>query len=188
MDGTRFQGIAMTLRIALLAIVFIGSALAQTSPSYDPDRSCRYYVLRHLPVPVRCMADLLGNWSPKPYIDAGFMFRNREEWLAWKDRDDYRRWKAHDFTGQLAAPSVTPRAAPVASSPATAALFCPSEITVRASAIEGWSGNDVVVPREGMPRVDTNTLICTYGRITISRPAWGRCTVRSDGTGFDCSP
>lgn len=186
MDATRFQGIAMTLRIALLAIVFISPAVAQSSLSYDPDRSCRYYVLQRLPVPVRCMVDLLGNWSAKPHIDGAFMFRNREEWLAWKDRADYRRWKAHDFSDSATPPNATPAATP--STQPAAALLCPGAVTVHVNAGPGWSGNDVEVPREGPPRVDGNTLICAYGRVTISRPAWGRCTTRSDGTGFDCSP
>jgi hypothetical protein len=149
--------------------------------------------MQRLPVPVRCLAELLGNWSSKPYIDGEFMFRNRQEWLSWKDREDYRRWKAHDYAGQAGTPAPASAPTPVANQPA-ASLLCPREISVRftveQSSLQGWSSpaGASVLRLEGAPQADGGTLICRYGHVTLSRPAWGRCTVRSDGTGFDCSP
>ena len=195
-----------TLRVVLIAAAFAGPALAQSQTGYEPGRSCRTYVVQHLPVPIRCMTELLGNWSPKPYIDGEFIFRNREEWLSWKDREDYRHWKAHDYAWHSGMPATPvappPPAAPIATPAAAgrpgAALLCPREITVRVSAdaraLEGWSANDTtaVVALDGLPHAEAGTLYCTYGqgreRVTLSRPAWGRCTTRADGSGFDCSP
>ncbi|GAA0574557.1 hypothetical protein [Rhizomicrobium electricum] len=189
-----------TARGFLIAAVCAGPALAQSNDGYDPDRNCRIYVVQRLPVPVRCMAELLGNWSPKPYIDGEFMFRSRQEWLAWKDRDDYRRWKAHDYAAHAASPApASPPSAPpppvttVANQPA-ASLYCPREISVRLTvdpkSLQGWSATDrtTVLRLEGSPRADGGTLICPYGQVSLSRPAWGRCTPRADGTGFDCTP
>jgi hypothetical protein len=150
--------------------------------------------MQRLPVPVRCMAELLGNWSPKPYLDGDFMFRSREEWLAWKDREDYRRWKTHDYAGHGGTSPPAPASAPTPAANQPAALYCPREISARLMveqiSLQGWSVRDetTVLRLEGMPRADGGTLSCSYGRLTLTRPAWGRCTVRSDGTGFDCSP
>jgi hypothetical protein len=188
--------------LLILATAVFTPAPAQSEQGYDPDRSCRVYVLQHLPVPVRCMAELLGNWSPKPYIDGDLMFRNRGEWLTWKDREDYRHWKAHDYAWRAgmppaAAPTVAPVAVAVAGQPA-AALLCPRTIVARLvldrAALQGWSGEETSATLQlaPSPRVEGNVLVCTYGnssdRISLTRPAWGRCTPRTDGTGFDCSP
>lgn len=185
----------------LLTAAFITPALAQSEQAYDPGRSCRSYVLQHLPVPVRCMAELLGNWSPKPYIDGDLMFRNRDEWLTWKDREDYRHWKAHDYAWHAGLPAAPVPAAAmpqpsVAAGQPGASLFCPRTVTARLvldrAALEGWSGEDTLatLPLAPPPRVEGNTLVCTYGhdRVTLTRPAWGRCTPRADGSGFDCTP
>jgi hypothetical protein len=188
------------VRALLIAAVFAGPALAQSNDGYDPDRNCRIYVVQRLPVPVRCMAELLGNWSAKPYIDGEFMFRSRQEWLAWKDREDYRRWKAHDYAAHAAAPapasqpSAPPSPVPAATNQPAASLYCPREISVRLTvdpkSLQGWSASDstAVLRLEGSPRTDGGTLLCPYGKVSLSRPAWGRCTPRADGTGFDCTP
>jgi hypothetical protein len=193
-----------TLRLLLIAAALTGPAIADNDTGYDPGRSCRSYALQRLPVPVRCMVELLGNWSPKPYIDGEFMFRNREEWLAWKDREDYHHWKNHDYAWHAGMPVTPPPAAPMPPAPVAAsnqtgaALFCPREVSVRVQpegrTLEGWSATDAVavLHLEGMPRAEAGTLFCSYGagrdHLTLTRPAWGRCVARTDGSGFDCSP
>ncbi len=197
------------IRLAVSAAVLAVPATAQSSDSYDPGRSCHSYVVQRLPVPVRCMAELLGNWSPKPYIDGDLMFRNHEEWLQWQGREDYRHWKNHDYAWHAgAAPqSPSPAAAQTPSPPpppaqvstqAPAALFCPAQISARVvldqASLQGWSGADsgAMLRLDGTPRAEGGTLYCNYGlgrdRITLTRPAWGRCAARTDGTGFDCTP
>lgn len=199
----------MTQRVSLLLIaaVFAGPALAQADSGYDPGRNCRFYVMQLLPVPARCITELAGNWSMKPYIDGEFMFRNRDEWLKWRDREDYRHWKSHDYAWHAGLPPApvappAPAAAPpprlATPVPAAAALYCPPEISARVmldrAALQGWAGPDgtLLLPLERPSRTEGGTLICTYGegrnRITLSRPAWGRCIARADGTGFDCTP
>lgn len=183
-----------TARLLLITAAFAAPALAQTATHYDPDRNCRIYVVQRLPVPVRCMAELLGNWSAKPYIDGAFMFRNRKEWLTWKDRDDYRRWKSHDFA-ENAAPSASAPPASTANQP-TASLLCPREIAVRftveQSSLQGWSnpGETKALHLEGSLQTESGTLYCHYGSgtVTLSRPVWGHCVPRADASGFDCTP
>ena len=181
------------LCLILLAAGLAGPALAQNGTGFDPNRPCRSYVVQHLPVPTRCMAELLGNWSPKPYVDGEFMFRSYEEWLSWRDREDYKHWKARDYTWHAGLPASPPAAAipaPAPTGPPAAALRCPPPLTLRTAAPTGWSGSETVLKLEPPPRVEAGTLICSYGRdrLPLSRPAWGRCVVRADATGFDCSP
>lgn len=186
----------------LVAAAFVTPALAQSEGGYDPGRTCRFYVLQHLPVPVHCLAELLGNWSAKPYIDGAFMFRNREDWLAWRDREDYRHWKNHDYAWHAGMPSAPqPVAAPPAlptPPPPSGALYCPLTLAVRVvpnrERLAGWTGSDTdaTLPLQPPPRAEGGTLYCTYAlgreRLTLSRPAWGRCVARADATGFDCTP
>lgn len=200
-----------TVFTGLLAAAITGPAFAQAGneTGYDPNRSCRTYVMQHLPVPVRCMVELLGNWSPKPYIDGDFMFRSPADWLKWKDREDYRHWQRGDFAfprngtaPKVAAPSApVPPLPPAPTLPAAgeqpaAALLCPAEIPAQIvpAPVQGWSGKggNVMLRLAPQPRVENSSLLCFYGsereQITLTRPVWGRCVVRGDSTGFDCTP
>jgi hypothetical protein len=188
----------------MLAILFFGSAaIAESTAGYDPGRGCHFYVVQHLPVPVHCMAELIGNWVPRPYIDGAFMFRSREEWLSWRDREDYRHWKNHDYSWQgagatppVAAPPALPPS-PVPSGQAAAVLSCPLTLAVRvvpSQRLTGWTGSDAdaTLPLQPPPRAEGGTLYCSYAvgreRLTLTRPAWGHCVTRADATGFDCTP
>lgn len=195
---TRLAALLCATAFALPAVAQ-SPVLAQNN-GYDPGRACRVYVLQKLPVPVRCLAELLGNWSAHPYIDGEFMFRNREQYLQWRDRDDYRRWKNHDYNASAGLPPARepPPVMPLAAQPAPAqpgaALLCPADISARLvpTALQGWTANDgaVTLRLDGVPRAEGGTLTCSYGpgHVTLTRPAWGRCTVRPDGKGFDCTP
>jgi len=185
-------------------------AAAQSGGGYDPSRTCRFYVMQHLPVPVRCMAELLGNWSGKPYLDGEFMFRNRNDWLSWRDREDYRHWKNHDFgfaqnaaAQAVNAPIAAPpdaQSPPPTSAQASASLLCPAELAARIvldrAALAGWTGTDglALLRRDpaNPPRAEAGTLSCFYvlghDKVAITRPAWGRCVPRADAAGFDCTP
>jgi hypothetical protein len=195
--------------VAIAVAAFAVPALAQSNDGYDPGRTCRAYVMQKMPVPVRCMAELVGNWSAHPYIDGEFMFRNRQDYLLWRDREDYHHWKAHDYAWHagmaptpvnppvsqpIPPPAPPPPAPPPPAVQAGAALLCPAEISVRLvpGAVNGWNASDGTgtLRREGPPHTDGSTLYCSYGpgHVTLARPAWGHCTVRSDGAGFDCTP
>jgi len=195
------RGNVMIPRVSMmvLAAMIAVPALAGDDDGYNPNRSCRVYVMQKLPVPVRCMAELMGNWSAKPYLDGEFMFRNRAEWLAWKDREDYRHWKNHDYAWHdgmasspppAAPPSAPPPAPPPVAAGPAAVLLCPAAVPAHVADVAGWTVSGNAVLRLSGARSEGDRLICTYGEdgIVLSRPAWGHCTVRADGTGFDCTP
>jgi len=195
------------VRLALAAGLVTPSALAQTpdDTGYNPDRNCHFYVMQRLPVPVRCMAQLIGNWSPHPFVDGDFLFRNHAEWLKWRDREDYRHWRNHDFTWkegsvEPAAAATAPAAPPAPARQGTAALLCPAAANVHIvpdqAGSEGWNGSDrsaaLPLDLKSPPRLDGQTLVCSYGdgrvAVTLTRPSWGHCAPRPDRKGFDCSP
>jgi hypothetical protein len=173
-------------------------AAAQTVPpdtSYDPNRNCHYYVVSHLPAPVRCMTELLGSWGPHTYVAEGLVFRDQSEYRAWQNRTA--------SPGKANAVPAT-KAAPAQAGLATLrSVLCPREATVKivaasATASDGWRLGE----REALGRLDSSNpphssgaiLSCYYalgqqrGAFMLNRPAGDReCTARSDGTGFDCS-
>jgi hypothetical protein len=199
--------------VLLFAAIAI-PAIAQTDGTvgYDPKKPCRFYVIRKLPVPARCLAELQGNWSARPYIDGEFVFRSYEEYLNWRDRDDYRHWKAHDFafTAGASAPAAPqPAAPPVPPAPRMAesrALLCPVQIRVRLipqdrAGLEsgGWTAGEgeslLQFDPSNPPNASGAMLSCTYalggqrGVYLLSRPApAGRCVANAEGTGFSCMP
>ncbi len=199
----------VSLRLLGSVVVLLSvPAFAQSDTGYESGRPCRFYVVRHLPVPVRCLAELQGNWGPHPYIDGEFAFRDHGEFLRWRDREDYRHWKAHDYAwraGGVAASAPTtpipaPVSPPVAATPRT--VLCPAQVAVslapRASA-DGWTGGQIEMPARldptNPPHASGTLLTCTYalgaqrGAVMLSRPAGDAvCRPRQDGTGFDCTP
>ena len=205
----------------LLGTVFLFAALsipaiAQSDggTGYDPKKPCRFYVMRRLPVPARCLAELQGNWSARPYIDGEFVFRSYEEFLTWRDRDDYRHWKAHDYsfvagttagpTPQLAPPPPPPPMAP--SMTASRTLLCPVQLRVRLVPLDragmesaGWLASDgetvLRLDPSNPPHSSGAILSCYYalgserGIYLLNRTAGeGRCTPNTEGTGFTCTP
>ena len=184
---------------ALLLLVV--PAMAQADGGYDPDHNCQYYVMHHLPVPVRCLAELSGNWSPHPYVDGEFAFRNREEFLRWRDREDYRHWKLHDFTWQPAAAQANPAAPPeaaVATPGPASTVLCPARVVVKIVPPpdgEGWSATPAEMTAKldatNPPHASGAILTCTYalgaqrGAVMLSRPA-PESECRASADGFDC--
>ena len=184
------------LRLGALLLLAI-PALAQSDNGYDPGRNCRFYMVRHLPVPVHCLAELVGNWSPHPYIDGEFAFRDHDEFLRWRDREDYRHWKQHDFAWQPGAATVVASSgvASPAPPPAGSAVLCPAQVRIAAQSGEGWSASPTEMAARldpsNPPRTTGAILICTYalgaerGAVMLSRPAPdAACRPRADG--FDC--
>ena len=91
---------------AALAIVaaFLAPACAQSAMppageviDYDYGKPCRFYLVRHLPAPGRCLVEFQGYWGPGAVIDGDFIFHDRDSYLRWRDREDYKHWRMHDF-------------------------------------------------------------------------------------------
>ncbi|MDE2182181.1 MAG: hypothetical protein KGJ78_04095 [Alphaproteobacteria bacterium] len=185
--------------VVMLAAVVVPPALAQSeaasgdaapSGDYDYNRPCRYYLVRHLPAPARCLVEFQGSWGVNAYIDGDFIFRDRNEWLRWRDREDYKHWRKHEFHWSAtqssngaapSAPEAPPPAAPPPANVANAAsatppaaspvtsYVCPAQVTVRLSLsqpVAGWSANDgefqADLDASNPPHFSGSILTCYY--------------------------
>lgn len=176
--------------------VFLALLPAQAQTPYDASKPCRFYIVNKQPAPVRCLQELVGAWGSRNFITDGFVFRDKAQYLAWREREDFRR-----ASGLAPSP---PAPSPQALSQTERSIACPREIAVKftpasAASLNGWHLDE----REAVGRLDPSNpphssgaiLTCYYafgsqrGAFMLSRSAAdGECTARADGTGFECKP
>src|SRR5207253_1260476 len=53
-------------------------------------RPCRYFVHRHLPAPHHCYQYFSNMFGPNVYVHDGYVFRDREAFLGWRERHEAR--------------------------------------------------------------------------------------------------